>query len=99
MTMDPVDIPKDEYIVGAVSRAIEGHMGAPPENVGAILPRSYAGNDTCHLWKAGIPCVLNGPGGDRSLGGEADTFVNVSEMVECAKTHALTALEVCNLPA
>ncbi len=99
VTMDPVDIPKDEYIVGAVSRAIEGHMGAPPENVGAILPRSYAGNDTCHLWKAGIPCVLNGPGGDRSLGGEADTFVNVSEMVECAKTHALTALEVCNLPA
>jgi acetylornithine deacetylase len=82
-----------------VARAIEEHTGEPPRNVGAVLPRSYAGNDTCHLWKAGIPCVLNGPDGGRSLDGEADTFVNVDEMVECAKTHALTALEVCNLPA
>ena len=98
VTMDPVDIPIDEFIVGAVARAIHAHAGKPPDTVGALLPRSYAGNDTCHLWKAGIPCVLNGPGGDRSLEGEADTFVNVSEMVECARTHALTALEVCNLP-
>ncbi len=99
VTMDPVDIPRDEYIVGAVARAMEGHTGSPPDNVGAILPRSYAGNDTCHLWKAGIPCVLNGPGGDRTFDDVPDTFVYVSEMVECAKTHALTALEVCNLSA
>ncbi len=99
VTMDPVDIPRDQFIVGAVARAMEEHTGSPPDNVGAILPRSYAGNDTCHLWKAGIPCVLNGPGGDRTFDDVPDTFVFVSEMVECAKTHALTALEVCNLSA
>jgi len=97
VAMDPVDIPKDEFVVGAVARAFEQHSGESPGVIGALLPRSYAGNDTCHLWKAGIPCVLNGPGGDRNLDGEPDTFVYVSEMVKCAKTHALTALEVCNL--
>ena len=97
--MEPVDIPKDEYIVRSVARSFEEHMGRPPTTIGALLPRSYAGNDTCHLWAAGIPCVLNGPGGDRTLNDEPDNFVYISQMVQCAKTHALTALDVCSQPS
>ena len=37
--------------------------GAEPEHFGVRLPQSYAGNDTTHLWAAGIPCCLYGPGG------------------------------------
>ncbi|MCH8090494.1 MAG: hypothetical protein IH955_10840 [Chloroflexi bacterium] len=99
LVMDPLDVPKDEYIVQSVARNFEEHMGRPPTTIGALLPRSYAGNDTCHLWAAGIPCVLNGPGGDRTLNDEPDNFVYISQMVQCAKTHALTALDVCSQPS
>ena len=98
VVMEPVDIPKDEYIVQAVGRSFEELKGRPPKTIGALIPRSYAGNDTCHLWAAGIPCVLYGPAGGRDMDGEPDTFTFVSEMSLCTKVLALTALDVCNQP-
>ncbi|MFQ5933792.1 MAG: M20/M25/M40 family metallo-hydrolase, partial [Dehalococcoidia bacterium] len=97
VVMEPVDVPKDEYIVQAVARSFRELTGRQPRTIGALPPRSYAGNDTCHLWAAGIPCVLYGPSGGRGGGEtEPDTFVYVSEMTHCAKVMALTALDVCN---
>jgi acetylornithine deacetylase len=90
--MEPFDIPKDEFIVRSVVRNHERVAGAPPKNVGAVLPLSYSANDTCHLWKAGIPCVIYGPTGDEN---EPDNYVQISEMVRCAKVLALTAIDVC----
>ncbi|MFQ5873007.1 MAG: M20 family metallopeptidase [Dehalococcoidia bacterium] len=99
VVMEPVDIPKDEYIVQSVARNFREVTGRPPKTIGALLPRSYAGNDTCHLWGAGIPCVLYGPGGGRGeQGEEPDTYTVVSEMSLCAKVMALTALDVCDQP-
>ncbi len=94
--MEAMDMPTDEYIVQAVARNYESLTGKPPATIGLKLPNSYSGNDTTHLWKAGIPCVLYGPAGN--LFGEEDepdAYVRISHMETCAKVTALTALEVC----
>ncbi len=91
--MEPFDLPKDEHIVGVVSRAHELATGSPPKSVGAVLPLSYSANDTIHLWNAGIPCVIYGPTGGES---EPDAYVLISQMTQCAKVLALSALDVCS---
>jgi acetylornithine deacetylase len=98
MTMEPVDIPHDEEVVQSVVRSYREITGSPPEVIGAILPESYAGNDTCHLWQAGIPCVLYGPGGSDGTPEEADHWASIDEMVRVAQVLALTASDVCNRP-
>ena len=97
LVMDPLDVPQDEYIVQAVVRHHQRVAGSPPRTIGAVLPLSYSGDDTCHLWKAGIPCVLYGPGGGNDSEEEPDMYVYISEMEQCARVLALTALDVCNL--
>ena len=99
VTMEPTDVPHDEYIVQSVIRHYREVTGREPATVGTILPTSYAGEDTCHLWRAGIPCVLYGPRGSDGAPGEADNYVPVSEMVRTSQVLTLTALDVCNLPA
>ncbi|MCH7605508.1 MAG: peptidase dimerization domain-containing protein, partial [Chloroflexi bacterium] len=96
LVMDPLDVPQDEYIVQAVARSHETVTGQPPQAIGAILPFSYTANDTCHLWNAGIPCLLYGPAVVRGGKDEDDSCVIISEMVQCTKVLALTAVEVCN---
>ena len=58
-----VDVPKTEPVVQMVRRNLQLMTGPSPEHFGVRLPQSYAGNDTTHLWAAGIPCCLYGPGG------------------------------------
>ena len=96
LVMSPLDVPKDEYIVQAVARNHEIVTGEPPKVIGALLPNSYSSNDTCHLWNAGIPCLIYGPGVVRGGEDEDDSCVIISEMVQCARVLAVTALEVCN---
>ena len=96
LVMDPLDVPTDEYIVQAVARSHETVTGQPPNLIGASLPKSYSSNDTCHLWNAGIPCLIYGPAVGKDDGAD-DSYAVVSEMVQCAKVLAITALEVCNL--
>ena len=96
LVMDPLDVPQDTYIVQAVARSHELVTRQPPKAVGAVLPYSYTANDTCHLWNAGIPCVLYGPAVVRGGNDEDDACVIISEMVQCAKVLALTVLDVCN---
>jgi acetylornithine deacetylase len=93
--MDPLDVPRDAEIVQAVARCHREVTGEPPKAIGAVLPFSYTANDTCHLWNAGIPCLLYGPAVVRGGDGEDDSCVIISEMVQCAKVLALTALDVC----
>ena len=96
LVMDPLDVPQDAYIVQALARNHELVTRQPPKAVGTVLPYSYTANDTCHLWNAGIPCVLYGPAVVRGEKDEDDACVIISEMVQCTKVLALTALEVCN---
>ena len=95
LVMSPLDVPRDEYIVQAVARSHQQVTGRPPLAIGAALPHSYTADDTCHLWDAGIPCVLYGPRAVRGGADEDDSYVVISEMVQCAGVYALTALDVC----
>ena len=62
VVMEPFDLPRGEYIVEAVARQVRTVTGREPDNVGVVLPNSYTGNDSCHLWRAGVPCVADRPG-------------------------------------
>lgn len=99
LVMDPLDVPIDEFIVQTVAKCHEEVTETPPNVVGTSLPMSYSANDTCHLWNAGIPCVLYGPDVGQYQDGVDDGFVSISAMVTCAKVLALTALEVCSIKA
>lgn len=86
-----VDVPVTAPIVRMVARNLETLSGRPPEHLGVRLPQSYAGNDTTHLWAAGIPCCLYGPGGGYT--DYHDVHVNLDELFLVTRVLALTALE------
>jgi acetylornithine deacetylase len=96
LVMDPLDVPVDSDIVQTVARHYRTVTGHPPKAIGTVLPHSYTADDTCHLWKAGIPCLLYGPGVIRGSQDEDDSCVLISDMVKVTKVLALTALDVCN---
>jgi acetylornithine deacetylase len=96
LVMDPLDVPVDTEIVQAVAHSYQALTGQPPKAIGAVLPFSYTANDTCHLWKAGIPCLLYGPGVIRGSAEEDDSCVLISDMVKVTQVLALTAVDVCN---
>jgi acetylornithine deacetylase len=86
-----VDVPKTEAVVQMVRRNLRLMTGAEPEHFGVRLPQSYAGNDTTHLWAAGIPCCLYGPGGGYT--DYHDVHVELADLFLCTRVLALTALE------
>jgi acetylornithine deacetylase len=86
-----VDVPKTEAIVQMVRRNLHDMTGAEPEHLGVRLPQSYAGNDTTHLWAAGIPCCLYGPGGGYT--DYHDVHVDLDDLFLCTRVLALTALD------
>ena len=98
VVMEPFDLPRDEYILQSVLRHYRTVTGGEPEGLGAVLPYSYTGDDTCHLWQAGVPCLLFGPGGGSESDTIPDEFIRISDMEQVAKVLSLTALDVCNLP-
>jgi acetylornithine deacetylase len=95
LVMDPLDVPVDAPIVQAVARSYRAVTGAEPRAIGTVLPHSYSADDTCHLWKAGIPCLLYGPGVIRGSDTEDDACALVSEMDKVTRVLAMTALDVC----
>jgi acetylornithine deacetylase len=95
LVMDPFDIPIAAPIVQAVARSYRTVTGQEPKAIGTVLPHSYSADDTCHLWKAGIPCLLYGPATIRGNADEDDACVLVSEMVKDTRVLAVTALDVC----
>ena len=98
VVMEPFDLPRDEYILQSILRHYRTVTGGEPEGLGAVLPYSYTGDDTCHLWQAGVPCLLFGPGGGSESDTIPDEYIRISDMEQVAKVLSLTALDVCNLP-
>ncbi|MGH7302178.1 MAG: M20 family metallopeptidase [Candidatus Rokuibacteriota bacterium] len=95
LVMDPFDMPTDAPIVQAVVRSYRAVTGQEPRAIGTVLPHSYSADDTCHLWKAGIPCLLYGPATIRGNADEDDACVLVSEMERVTRVLAATAVDVC----
>jgi len=98
LVMDPLDVPIDTPVVQAVARSYRTVTGDEPKAIGTVLPHSYSADDTCHLWKAGIPCLLYGPATIRGNAEEDDACVLVSEMEKVTRVLAVTALDVCQRP-
>ena len=91
--MPPMSVPVDHPFVRTVRANVRAIVGVEPR-VGAIVPRSYAGNDTAHLWEAGIPCCLYGPAAEYDEK-SADRWTPVSQIVDCARVLAATVADVC----
>ncbi len=91
------EVPVTLDIVQAVVSNYRAVTGNEPQLVGVRIPHSYAGNDTAHLWEAGIPCVLYGPCGGRGARGEPpDQWMSIDEMELSCKVAACAALEMIN---
>ncbi len=99
IVFEPTDIPTNEYIVQAVRRCHREATGRDADQIGPMIAASYTGNDTAHLWRAGIPCLLYGPGAPPRTREDADDCISISEMIVACNVYALTALDICNLDA
>lgn len=81
--MMPFSVPANLPLVQKLKATIAAVSGKEPF-VGAVLPNGYSGNDTSHIYRAGIPCCLYGPSGGYS---EADRWCSVEEMLTCARVY------------
>ena len=95
VVFEPSEVPVSEAVVSLVGRAYESNVGTPPQQVGAVLPYSYCGADTAHLWSAGIPCVLYGPTGPPRTVDEPDDCASIEEMQLVSHVLVDSAVEFC----
>ena len=91
--MLPLSVPASEPIVQILKANVTAIVGEEP-TVGAHSPQSYAGNDTSHLWRAGIPCCLYGPAGGYDEG-RSDRWTSIEQIVACARVFGATIADVC----
>ncbi|MHA1949374.1 MAG: M20 family metallopeptidase [Candidatus Thorarchaeota archaeon] len=101
--MPPFTMPNDEYLVQRVVARHEATVGKLPVLInnhgGGMHTAVYAGTDAVHYWNRGVPAFCYGPGGERPPGYEFTHHppVRVSDILNCAKVLALTALDICTL--
>jgi acetylornithine deacetylase len=93
--MPAMTMPTDHPLVQTLRANVRAIVGVEPR-IGAIIPRSYAGNDTAHLFKAGIPCCLYGPAGEYEEA-SADRWTPVSQILDCTRVLAATAVDLCGV--
>jgi acetylornithine deacetylase len=91
--MTPLSVPRDHPIVQTLRRNVVAIRGVEP-TIGAVPPYSYAGNDTSHLYRAGIPCCLYGPAGGYDEG-RPDRWTSVEQIVTCTRVFAGVIADVC----
>jgi acetylornithine deacetylase len=91
--MAPLSVPRDHPLVQTLAANVTAIRGVAP-TIGAVAPYSYAGNDTSHLYRAGIPCCLYGPAGGYDEG-RADRWTSVEQIVTCARVFGATIADIC----
>jgi acetylornithine deacetylase/succinyl-diaminopimelate desuccinylase-like protein len=89
-----LDLPKTDPLVGTVLENHRRIVGRDPEHIGPVLPNSYAGADTGHLFAAGIRALNYGPSGPEFR----PQWCEEANMLKCARVLALTAVDVCLTP-
>ncbi|MET0851904.1 MAG: M20/M25/M40 family metallo-hydrolase [Candidatus Rokuibacteriota bacterium] len=94
--MMPLSVPVSHPLVQTLKANVTAIMGQAPA-VGAVVPFSYAGNDTSHLYAAGIPCCLYGPGGGFT-DGSADRWTSVEQIVTCTRVFGAMIADLCGNP-
>src|SRR5262245_16348894 len=91
--MTPLSVPRDHPLVQTLAANVRAVARIEP-TIGAVPPYSYAGNDTSHLYGAGIPCCLYGPAGGFDEG-RADRWTSVEQIVTCTRVLGATIADVC----
>jgi acetylornithine deacetylase len=91
--MTPLSVDKDHPLVETLVANVREFAGLEP-TVGAVRPYSYAGNDTSHLYAAGIPCVLYGPGGGLTEDGTV-RWTSVQQILDCTRVFGATIADLC----
>lgn len=91
MVMPSISVSPNSEVVKLLKENHKKVTGEYPKKVGAVPPRSYYGNDTAHLAKAGIECCLYGP---RGYPDDVEKHVRIDEMATCSKAMCLTGYEV-----
>jgi acetylornithine deacetylase len=89
--MPPMGVDPNAEIVNILKENHKLVTGEYPRKIGAVIPRSYCGNDTAHLAQAGIECCLYGP---RGYPVDVEKHVKIDEMVICSKSLALSGYQV-----
>jgi acetylornithine deacetylase len=89
--MPPMGVSQDAEIVKILKENHKEVTGQYPKKIGAVIPRSYCGNDTAHLAQAGIECCLYGP---RGYPEDVEKHVKIDEMITCSKALALSGYQV-----
>ncbi len=91
--MTPLSVPRDHPLVRTLAANVGTIRGVEP-TIGAVAPFSYAGNDTSHLFRAGIPCCLYGPAGGFDEG-RSDRWTSVEQIVTCTRVFGATIADLC----
>ena len=91
--MMPLAVETDHPLVETVVGNVRSVAGIEP-NVGAVRPFSYAGNDTAHLYAAGIPCLLYGPGGGQTEDGTV-RWTSVKQLLDCTRVLGASIADLC----
>ena len=91
MVMPPMGVSPDAEVVKILKENHKTVTGEYPKKIGAVIPRSYCGNDTAHLAQAGIECCLYGP---RGYPDDVEKHVRIDEMITCSKAMALSGYQV-----
>lgn len=93
LVMPPMSVPVTAHIVQVLERNVAAVIGEAP-TVGAVAPFSYAGNDTAHLYGAGIECCLYGPVAGYTTE-FPDRWTSITQMQDCARVLAATIADIC----
>ena len=95
VVFEPSEVPVTEPVISLVADAYSRTTGTSVDNVGAVLPYSYCGADTAHLWRAGIPCVLYGPTGPAQTSDHPDDCASIEEMKLVTRVITDSILRFC----
>jgi acetylornithine deacetylase len=91
--MTPLSVPPDHPLVRTLAANVRAIAKLEP-TIGAVPPYSYAGNDTSHLYRAGIPCCLYGPAGGYDEG-RSDRWTSVAQIVTCTRVFGGLIADLC----
>jgi acetylornithine deacetylase/succinyl-diaminopimelate desuccinylase-like protein len=95
-TIPGSEVGMEAEVVKAVKQAhVTVHGQEPAKRL------SQATADVSHFNRYGVQTMVYGPGGARMPENQEEIgeCVLISNLVECAKVYALTALDLCNRPA
>ncbi|MBI3079749.1 MAG: M20/M25/M40 family metallo-hydrolase [Deltaproteobacteria bacterium] len=92
LAIPPLDLPKTDPLVGQLLENHRRILGRDPEHIGPVLPNSYAGADTGHLFAAGVRALNYGPSGAEFR----PQWCEEANLLNCTRVLALTAVDVCS---